>query len=68
MTARIIPFAATAEQAWDAYQALNDEALADHHLMFDPDHAQRRADAHELFARLFRRDCERDADVKARRA
>jgi hypothetical protein len=56
MTARIIPFAATAEQAWDAYQALNDEARADASLMFDPDHIRRRADAHELFVRLYHRD------------
>ncbi len=68
MTARIFPFAATAEQAWDAYQALNAEALANPRLLFDPDHQQRREAAHGLFCTLFRRECESGDDMKARLA
>jgi hypothetical protein len=56
MTARVIPFARTAEQAWDAYQALNDELQADPALLFDADHQRRRDAAHEVFVRLYHRD------------
>jgi len=59
MTAAIIPFTRTAEEAWQAFQALNQDALADPRLLMDPDHMERREAAHALFAALFRRECER---------
>lgn len=69
MTARIIPFAATAEQAWEAYQALNGELQANPALLDDPDHRQRRDAAHATFCVLFARECDRaDEQTRERRA
>lgn len=66
MSAEILHFARSADEAWAAYQALNDEALADSRMMFDPDHIERRAAAHDVFAALFRRECQHSAQTRFR--
>jgi hypothetical protein len=57
VSADIIPFARTHAEAWDAYDALNKEAVAHPHLMRDPEHVERRQNAHRLFLRLYRQAC-----------
>lgn len=68
MTAAVIPFARAAEEAWDAYVALIDEARSDPRLFDDADHEARRKAAHEVFTALFLRECARGEHAKVRRA
>jgi hypothetical protein len=66
--AQIIPFATSAEQAWDSYMALVAEARADPRLLLDAEHRERRAQAHRTFSALFCRECEQIDRARERRA
>jgi hypothetical protein len=66
--AQIIPFATSAEQAWDSYMALVAETRANPALLLDEGHRDRRAQAHRTFSALFCRECEQIDRARERRA